>query len=175
MSSKFKIKRDIFSVNAPHPDQLEVGELALNAVTGKLYTKLVNGKIVEYNGQLICAEKTPTISFSDVSAFCCFGDLLTVTIKDLKDEPANYQFEIEDLSNNNIDHSISDPIYSTYVEYLETAITEQAPGSITLREAIVPISMSVAGVKPISILKFKVLLDNVVITERTVSISCRNC
>jgi hypothetical protein len=175
MSSKFKIKRDISTVNAPHPNQLEVGELALNAVTGKLYTKLVSGKIVEYNGQLICAEKTPTIFFSDVSSFCCFGDLLTVTVRDLKDFPVNYQFEIEDLSNNQINAAISTPIYNSYVVYPETSIIESVPIPINLREAIVPISISISGSKNISVLKFKVLLDNNVITERTISISCRNC
>jgi len=175
MSSKFKIKRDISTINAPHPDQLEIGELALNAITGKLYTKLVSGKIVEYNGQLICAEKTPIISFSDVSSFCCYGDLLTVTVRELKDAPADYQFEIEDLSNNSVNYSISAPIYSNYVVYPETATIESTPIPINLREAIVPISLSIEGTKSISVLKFKVLLDNNVITERTISISCRTC
>lgn len=175
MTSKFKIKRDTTTVNAPHPDQLEIGELALNAVTGKLYTKLINGKIIEFSGQLICAERLPAISFSDVSSFCCFGDLLTVSITDLKAEPANYQFEVEDISNNSIDYSISSPIYTTYIVYPETAVVETAQTPINLRKAVVPISLTINGTKSISVIKFKVLLDNNVITERTVSISCRNC
>ena len=175
MTSKFRIKRDITSTNAPHPNQLEVGELAINAVTGKLYTKLVNGKIIEFFGQQICYDRTPSISFSDVSRFCCLNDLLTVTIKDLRDAPTNYSFEIEDISNNSIDHQVSSPIYSTYTVYPDTSILDSAPIGINLREAIVPISIQIQGQKAISVLKFKVILDNNVIAERVLSISCRSC
>lgn len=175
MSSKFKIKRDIVSSNAPHPDQLEIGELAINAVTGKLYTKLANGKIIEFIGQPICYDKTPSISFSDVTQFCCFGDLLTVTVKDLKNAPAVYDFELEDLSNNSLTYSISNPIYNSYIIYPDTTSVDVNPVSITLREAIVPISISIAGTKDISVLKFKTILDNNVVAERIISIACRNC
>jgi hypothetical protein len=176
MSGKFFLKRDITSTNPPHADQLEVGELLLNALTGKLYTKLYgSNQVVEFIGQAICYQKTPTISFSDISKFCCLGDLLTVTIKDLKNAPTNYSFEIEDLSNNSVSSLISDPIYSSYTVFSDTTSVNEPPSSIVLRQAIVPISLSINGTKPITILKFKVILDNMSVAERTISISCRTC
>lgn len=176
MSGKFFLKRDITSTNAPHPDQLEVGELLLNAITGKLYTKLYgSNQVVEFASQTICYQKTPVISFGDVSKFCCLGDLLTVTVKDLKNSPVNYVFEIEDLSNNSVSSLISDPIYSSYTIFADTTSVNETPASIVLRQAIVPISLSINGTKPITILKFKVLTDNTPVAERTISISCRTC
>jgi hypothetical protein len=53
-AKKFLIKRDVSTSNHPCPADLEVGELALNAVTGKLYTKLTTGKIVMYDPSYIC-------------------------------------------------------------------------------------------------------------------------
>ena len=176
MSGKFFLKRDTTSINAPHPDQIEVGELVLNALTGKLYTKLYgSNQVVEFLSQAICYQKTPSISFSDVSQFCCFGDLLTVTVRDLKNEPVNYVFEIEDLSNNSVTSLVSDPIYTSYTVFSDTTSVNETPSSIVFRQAIVPISISIAGTRPISILKFKVLTNNVAVAERTISISCRNC
>lgn len=174
-NSKFRIKRDISTTNAPHPDQLDIGELVINAVTGKLYSKLVNGKIIEFIGQQICYDKTPSIIFSDTSKFCCIGDLLTVTISDLRDSPIDYVFEIEDLSNNSITYSISDAVYSKYIVYPDSNNGEIAGTPVTLRKALVPISISISGSKSISILKFKVLSQNQVVAERTISISCRTC
>lgn len=174
-NSKFRIKRDISTSNAPHPDQLDVGELAINAITGKLYTKLVNGKIIEFIGQQICYNRTPNISFSDVTKFCCLGDLLNVTVTDLRDAPVSYSFEIEDLSNNGVVFSISDAIYSSYIVYPDSNNVEIAGTAITLRQALVPISIVINGTKPISILKFKVLNENSVIAERIISISCGSC
>lgn len=53
-AKKFLIKRDITTSNHPCTNDLEIGELALNAVTGKLYTKLTSGKIVMYDPSYIC-------------------------------------------------------------------------------------------------------------------------
>lgn len=175
MTSRFKIKRDIVTTNAPHPDQLQIGELALNAVTGKLYTKLVNGKIIEYVGQLICYEQTPSISFSDVAGFCCFGDLLTVTVRDLKPAPTSYIFEIEDLSNNTVNYSISAAIYSDYTTYPDSIVADLAPTPINLRQAIVPITLNIQGQKNLTVLKFKVVSDNNIVAERTLTIACKEC
>jgi len=176
MSGKFFLKRDITSTNAPHPDQIEVGELVLNALTGKLYTKLYgSNQIVEFISQAICYQKTPSITFGDVSRFCCLGDLLTVTVKDLKNEPVNYLFEIEDLSNNSVTSLVSDAIYNSYTVFADTTSVNEAPASIILRQATIPISLSIAGSKPITVLKFKVILDNIPVAERTISISCRTC
>lgn len=176
--SKFKIKRDITSTNAPHPDQLEVGELALNAVTGKLYTKSISGKILEFVGKQICYDKLPIITFDDVSSFCCVGDLLNVKITELKAEPQEYIFELEDLTNNNVGSTINSPIYTNYSVYPEptgTGLDEQLGPPITMREAIVPININIAGSKPITMLKFKVVTDNQEVAERTITISCKTC
>lgn len=174
MSGKFFLKRDTTTTNAPHPDQLEVGELLLNAVTGKLYTKLHgSNQVVEFVSRGVCYERTPTISFSSVAQFCCLGDLLTVTVRDLQDSPANYIFEIEDLSNNSVVSLVSDPIYSQYKIFSDTSSINQTPSEITLRQAIIPISLEIKGTRPITVLKFSVLLENNIVAERTVSISCR--
>lgn len=176
--SKFKIKRDVTSTNAPHPDQLEVGELALNAVTGKLYTKSISGKILEFVGKQICYEQLPTITFDNVSNFCCFGDLLNVKIIDLKAEPQEYIFELEDLTNNSVEYTINSPIYENYNVYPEptgTDLNEPLGPPITMRQAIVPINLTIAGNKPITMLKFKVVTDNQEVAERTITISCKTC
>ena len=44
--SNFKIKRDITTSNPPAANQLEIGELVMNATTGIIYSKLTNGLIV---------------------------------------------------------------------------------------------------------------------------------
>lgn len=48
------LKRDSKTTNHPCPADLAVGELALNAVTGNLYTKLVTGRIVMYKPNSVC-------------------------------------------------------------------------------------------------------------------------
>lgn len=176
--SKFKIKRDVSSTNAPHPDQLEVGELALNAVTGKIYTKSISGKILEFVGKQICFDKLPIITFDDVSSFCCFGDLLNIKIVDLKPEPQEYIFELEDLTNNSVNSTINSPIYTNYSIYPEptgTGLDEELGPPVTMRQAIVPINLSISGPKSITMLKFKVVTENQDIAERTVTISCKTC
>jgi hypothetical protein len=173
MSGKFFLKRDITTTNPPHPDQLEVGELLLNALTGRLYTKLYgSNQVVEFVSRAICYDRTPSISFSSVSQFCCNGDLLTVTVRDLQDEPVNYSFEIQDLSNNSVTSLVSDAIYTSYKVYAETTSVDQVASEITLRQAIIPISLEIKGTRAVTVLKFKVILDNTTIAERTISISC---
>lgn len=176
--SKFKIKRDVSTTNAPHADQLEVGELAMNALTGKLYIKSISGKVLEFTGRQICYEKTPIITYDSVSNFCCFGDLLNIKVSDLKAEPQEYIFEIEDLTNNDVGFSINSPIYSNYSVYPEptgTGLDEDLGPPITMREAIVPINLSISGNKSITMLKFKVVTDNSEVAERTITISCKTC
>lgn len=58
------IKRDDQTESAPHADQLDVGELAINTSTGKLYSKLTNGSVVEWISQKVCFEPVPVIGFS---------------------------------------------------------------------------------------------------------------
>jgi hypothetical protein len=56
-SNRIILKRDETTTNHPCPDDLAVGELVLNAITGNLYTKLVSGQVVYYPGILVCVGK----------------------------------------------------------------------------------------------------------------------
>jgi len=53
-ANRIILKRDETTTNHPCPDDLAVGELVLNAITGNLYTKLVSGQVVYYPGVLVC-------------------------------------------------------------------------------------------------------------------------
>lgn len=167
--SILKLKNDQKTTNPPHPDQLVVGEMAINAVTGKLYTKLIDGTVVEFVGKQICFSKMPLIIFDDVSEFCCYGDILTVKVSDLLLD-GEYLFEIEDLTGNDVVAHINSPIYK---EYLYTP--ESSNSTITLREAVIPITVNIKGNKNLTILKFKIISNNTELTSRTVNISCQNC
>ena len=63
---KLLLKRDDQTESAPHADQLDVGELAINTSTGKLYSKLTNGSVVEWISQKVCFEPVPVIVFDVV-------------------------------------------------------------------------------------------------------------
>ena len=86
-----RLKRDILSEAAPAPNQIEVGELAINAKTGILYSKLADGTVIKWLGtpvcesdtQIICPVPVPEISTSDITNFCCNGDSLTVNVSNL--------------------------------------------------------------------------------------------
>lgn len=52
--NRILLKRDQTTTNHPCPNDLEVGELVLNAVTGNLYTKLVTGRIIMYKPSSVC-------------------------------------------------------------------------------------------------------------------------
>ena len=60
---KLFLKRDNTTDSHPHPDQLEIGELVMNSVTGKLYTKLIDGSIVEFMSQKVCFDVAPTLEY----------------------------------------------------------------------------------------------------------------
>lgn len=47
MSTKIKIKRSETVNSVPSSSDLDVGELAMNPIDQKMYTKLVNGTVVE--------------------------------------------------------------------------------------------------------------------------------
>lgn len=102
-----KMKRDITSSSAPAPEQLEVGEIAINAQTGILYSKRTDGKIIKWLGVPVCETgmesispvPVPDISFSDVSGFCCGGDSLTVYVSNLL-VGHNYTCSVVDLMEN---------------------------------------------------------------------------
>lgn len=52
--NRIVLKRDETTTNHPCSDDLVVGELVLNAITGNLYTKLVTGDIVYFPGITVC-------------------------------------------------------------------------------------------------------------------------
>jgi hypothetical protein len=74
-----KLKRDLTSTAAPATNQIEVGELAINAKTGVLYSKMTDGTVIKFVGTAVCDSEhnnscpvpVPEISFSDVTNFCC--------------------------------------------------------------------------------------------------------
>jgi len=169
-----RLKNDQKTTNPPHSDQLIVGEIAINAVTGKLYTKLVNGSIVEFVGKQVCFSKIPGITFDAINNFCCNGDILNVKVIDLTID-GNYIFELEDLSGNDVTYTINTPIYTEY-DYTDTSTNNVIP----LKEAVIPVTLSISGAKNLTILKFKILNYNssselIELTSRTITISCGNC
>lgn len=159
-----KLKRDESSTNPPAPNQLEIGELVMNSKTGKLYTKLSSGIVVEFAGRQVCYAPVPMIAFDDVSNFCCNGDSLSVRVKGLQASNTNYTFVITELTNNSSMFTITDVAYNNYTD------NGQAYG-----EATVLISAEIDGADPISLMKFTVELNNQQLTEKVISICCKNC
>jgi hypothetical protein len=167
----------------PAPDQVDVGELVINTITGKLYTKLDNGNIVEFVSQKICFDPAPDISFFYesklvtapdylINNFCCAGGLLTVVVNKLKLEPATYGFNLVELTNNTISDnlSIGQP---AYVAYSETENGE----TIQYRKATIPITLSFSSLNynNISLFQFKITdsLNKIIRgSERIVTIKC---
>lgn len=168
MSLPLILRHDEVTTNAPASSQMSVGELIINSVTGKIYTKLTNGNVVEFIGQQVCFSKLPSITYDSIDKFCCAGDIIKIKAVDLLQEK-EYSFEMEDVSSNGVDVDIKSPIYTDYT-------TTTANGaSIALREAIIPCSVTINGNKNITILKFKIILENKEITSRIITLSCQNC
>lgn len=168
-----RLKNDQKTTNPPHADQLVVGEIAINAITGKLYTKLTNGSIVEFVGRQVCFSKIPAITFDNTSSFCCRGDILNVRVVDLMADN-EYAFELEDLTGNNIDYAINNPTYTNY-----TYSHESSQSTVNLKEAVVPITITINGPKNLTLLKFKILGKNgdinTELTSRILTLSCGSC
>lgn len=180
MSAPLILKHCYENLNAPSPDQLQVGELVINSRTGKLYTRLAldnknpptPGPVVEFIGRQVCYDKIPSITFDTITNFCCNEDILKVKVVDLiKDN--DYRFEIEDISGNDIVYIINEPIYTEY------SISGPGNSIVELKEAVVPITLQIRGSKNLSILKFKILGRNddinAELTSRTITLSCNNC
>lgn len=171
--SKLLLKRDDTSTNAPAPEQVEIGELVLNSKTGRLYTKITNGDLIEYIGHKVCFTTIPEVKFyyenvdtgDMIDNFCCAGGMLFVEVYKLKTEPSEYGFSVVELTNNTTSENIviNTPEYTTYVE-----------SNITYRKAIVPISISVNpdSYKNISIFKFNISVDNNKLSEHLITIQC---
>ena len=85
-----------------------------------------------------------------------------------------YAFEIEDLSGNNIEYAINNPTYTNY-----TYTHESSQTAVNLKEAVVPITITVNGSKNLTVLKFKILGKdgdlNTELTSRTITLSCGSC
>lgn len=172
---KLFLKRDNTSEGHPHPDQLEVGELVMNSVTGRLYSKLTDGSIVEWVSQKVCFDVAPTISYyydnnlvlDSINGFCCAGDILVAEIRGLKPAPAEYVFELVELTSNTLLSNIRlSP--AQFVSYTETKDDE----TINLRQATVPINLSINNTNNISIFKFIVSLDGRKLIEKLINIKC---
>jgi hypothetical protein len=167
----------------PHPDQLDVGELAINTITGKLYTKLLDGSVVEFLSQKICFDPVPQINFfyenAVISApdflienFCCSGGLLTVVVNDLRPEPTVYNFYLEELTNNTNKEFIQiQPVsYSVYTKKIEQE-------DVQFRQATIPISLKLLenNFNNISLFQFKITDQNerpIRGSERTITVRC---
>ena len=59
-----KLKRNVTNENAPPANSLEVGEVAVNSVTGKLYTKNTSDAVVEISGSGGGGGGTPELTFT---------------------------------------------------------------------------------------------------------------
>lgn len=162
------LKRDIEGEGFPAPDQISVGELTMNSVTGKLYTKLVDGSIVEFVSQKICFDPIPEILFFYennpisppnylINNFCCAGGLFTIIVDKLKPAPMDYNFNLVELTNNTLlqNISLSPPSYTTYT-------TTENDETIIYRKATIPASISIteANYNNISLFQFSVS-DNI--------------
>ena len=180
MAGKLKIKRDITSTNPPSTGEIDVGELAFNALTGKLYTKLHNGIVIEFVGRPICFTKTPIIIFPDVTNFCCPGDILNVTVKDIDpDKYANnqYLFFLDDINNSGAEITPNDPIASDYEVLPDTSIIDptEAVIPVPMKQLIIPFNITIpssSNAVKITILKFRLQLDSDIIAESKVTITC---
>lgn len=148
----------------PSPSQIDIGELVINTITGKLYTKLDDNSVVEFISQKLCFNPIPEISFYYnnslinppsylINNFCCAGGLLTVVIDKLKTD-LNYSFILSELTNNTSQQNISiaPASYSTY-----SAIENEH--NVTYRKATLPITMSIeaANYNNISLFQFTIV------------------
>jgi hypothetical protein len=185
---KLLLKRDATSTGFPSPDQLDVGELVMNSLTGKLYTKIVDGSIVEFIGQKICFDPLPTIDLyyennlitnDSINNFCCSGAILVFVVSSLRVDPHEYTFELTELTNNSnpSDINVQTP---QYVDYDITIPSNTGSGNSsqqtrTVRKATIPINLSIANNQTdISIFKFAVSskTDNKKLLEKIIILKC---
>lgn len=179
------LKRDETGTGHPHSSQVNVGELVINSVTGKIYTKLVDGSIVEFIGQKICFDPTPTVSLIYENAlinndvidnFCCAGALLQFEVQKMKRAPATYEFAVTELTSNALaqDIQIQLPEYFDYTEEVPGATAQDPKVTIEYRKAIVPVNLTISGdVNNLSLFKFTVSLNNRKLTEKIFTIKCQ--
>ena len=172
---KLLLKRTENLDSSPNPDpaQVDVGELVMNSITGKLFTKLTDGTLVEFVPQTVCFGPTPTITFPNVTDFCCFGDVINITVKDLLPSPKTYTFSFDELTGNGSVGTISP---ASFVNYSVSGTNGVPSGqTATLREATVPVNLTINDADNINIFKFTVSSDNYTLTEKTIAIPCNVC
>lgn len=169
-----KLKRDITSQNAPSPEQIEVGDLYVNARTGILYSKKTDGSIIKWVGIPVCDTVTdfggypvPVISFSDTSSFCCGGSALTVVVNNLLVD-YRYKLTITELSNNS---GVSISEFNTQLLPLNTS------------QRSLILNVTVPKTNPTAIFKFSVFqvstvngqdVDSIK-SEQLLVLTCREC
>ena len=170
---KLLLLRDEETTSNPAPEQVAVGELVMNSVTGKLYTKLTDGTLVEFVSQKVCYAPIPEISFSNTNNICCYGTIIYANIRNLQPEPKTYSFNFEELTGNSNSGSVSEPSYTSY----SISGTEGIPSgqSVVLREAVVPITIDINNPDNINIFKFSISSDNTLLTEKILPLSCNIC
>lgn len=180
-------KRDETGLGHPAPEQLSVGEIVINSITGKLYTKLVDGSVIEFIGQKICFDPTPEIftyyenaliANDIVTNFCCTGALLEFEVKKLKPEPTPYIFRLVELTNNanQTEISVQSAQFSTYEDTIAATPPSTNSTIISYRKAIVPVNIAITlNTTGISLFKFTVLSDlaRPPIIEKIITIRCQ--
>jgi hypothetical protein len=160
-------KRDLTTNNAPADNQIEVGELVINAKTGIMYSKRTDGKIIRFLSIPIddtspgndLLRFVPVIKFSDVTGFCCNGDTLTITIDNL-------------LVDNNYTFVITDTVAGS-TAYFSTLSGSLTPTNSSRR--YVSVNLAISSVQNNSLIKFSVLKNGVVLSENIQPICCTNC
>lgn len=180
---KLLFKRDESGTGFPSADQVLVGELVMNSVTGKLYTKLTDGSIVEWVAQKICFDPIPeiTVSYENtvitsdiIEDYCCLGGIIEFEVAKLKPDPYKYTFEFVELTTNTSSGEISlqNP---KYVEYSIPKPQSSSNETVLVRKASIPVNLSIAnGKQGVSIFKFIVLsqTDNKKLLEKIITIKC---
>ena len=158
----------------------------MNTRTGKLYIVSAQaifddgGKqigvqkesVIEFSGKVVCSDidVVPELLFSDTSAFCCFGDTLSVDVSGL-DRITDYDFVMTELTANDSTISLESPKYTNY------SITSEGSDVVKdYRSAMIPININVSKESSaVSVFKFGIEVDNSLLTEKVLSIQCNNC
>lgn len=173
-------RRDVKTLNSPSIDEISIGEIVINAKTGKLYIvsatynedndTVEKQSVIEFTGKVLCQdENIPQIEFSDVSTFCCFGDTLSVEVSGL-DRVTNYDFSMIELTANSAAIDVEAPRYSNYI------INQDTTTPTLLRSATIPVNINVNKENSaVSVFKFGVEINNTTLTEKVLSIRCRDC
>lgn len=171
---KYILKRETSTNNPPAADQLDIGELAINAKTGILYSKRSDGKVVKFMSVAIddcnpgsdISSFAPVISHEDLSTFCCNGDVLTITINNL-------------LASNDYTFRITDTITGSlvYFDFLSNSFSlvegTLFPADSSTRT--VSISTYIFESQKNALIKFSVLKNSVVMAETMIPIACASC